>query len=71
VTAEADVEIATEDEARTWLNEGGVDPAAAEVRFMDSLQRVAEVARRAGATPETWEHLYGCWRRTDTPRRGG
>lgn len=71
VTADADAEIMTEGEARVWLNEGGTDPSAAAVHFTDSLGRVAEVARRPGATPETWEHLYGCWRRTDAPRRRG
>jgi hypothetical protein len=53
--------IATETEARAWLAASGPLRAAPAVRFLDELERIAEVMP-AGSAPQRWEHLYGCWR---------
>lgn len=57
-----EAEITTAEQAKAWLQ--GTDTASIEVRFTDSLSRVALVTRPAVDEAVRWEHLYGCWRRT-------
>ncbi|MGH8674611.1 MAG: hypothetical protein ACREVG_09905 [Burkholderiales bacterium] len=64
-----DTSIATPDQARAWLKGRGTGPADFEIRFVDSLERIADVSA-PGTPPQRWEHLYGCWRDT-RPRAPG
>lgn len=58
--------IVTEKQALAWLNKKSGKTADADIRFTDTLERVAEV-RLGTAAPQHWEHLYGCWQRVDIP----
>jgi hypothetical protein len=57
-----EVEITTAEQAKAWLE--GIDSASIEVRFTDSLGRIALVTRPGVEEAGRWEHLYGCWRQT-------
>lgn len=58
--------ITNEEQARVWL-EGTPDTSRdLVIEFTDTLGRVARV-HGAGEKVKQWEHLYGCWTRTDLP----
>jgi hypothetical protein len=48
--------------------ERGTAAAPLEVRFLDDLERVAEVRLASRREPLRFAHLYGCWQWTDAPR---
>ncbi len=52
--------LQSEAELRDWIAKGLA--ARPEVKFLDTLQRVAEIRNSYGAKPFRFEHLYGCWR---------
>lgn len=58
--------IVTEQQALAWLNNKSSKKDDADIRFTDTLERVAEV-RLGAVAPQHWEHLYGCWQRVDIP----
>jgi hypothetical protein len=60
----APARITNEKEAHEWLIAPPAAKARFSVRFTDDLKRSAEVDGKGGAR-QTWEFLYGCWRRTD------
>ena len=60
-----EVEITTAEQAKAWLQ--GTDTASIEIRFTDSLSRIALVTRPAVEEAGRWEHLYGCWHRVPSP----
>ncbi|MFQ5803800.1 MAG: hypothetical protein ACE5JQ_12960 [Candidatus Methylomirabilales bacterium] len=62
-----DMEITTEEQAKAWLAEVDLASLKPEILFTDPLGRVALVTRHGAEKPERWEHLYGCWRRVQTP----
>lgn len=55
--------IATAEQAQAWLEGQTAVPAELEIRFLDSLERVADV-KTSATRMQRWEHLYGCWRST-------
>ena len=57
-----EVKITTAEQAKAWLQ--GTSTASVEIRFTDSLSRIALVTRPGVEEAGRWEHLYGCWRRT-------
>ena len=56
------VEITTPEEAKAWLYDSYTPLVEPEIRWIDSLGRVALVTWRDTKKEERWEHLYGCWR---------
>ena len=61
------MEITTEEQAKAWLAGAQGTSLEPEILFTDALGRIALVTRFGGESPERWEHLYGCWRRVQTP----
>lgn len=57
--------ITTEEQARSWLSGQTAVPIDPGIRFLDPLERVADVSLSATRV-QRWEHLYGCWRMTGT-----
>jgi hypothetical protein len=62
--AGAPANITTEEEAHRWLSTPPTAAAGFKLQFTDELKRAAEIEGKGG-TRQTWEFLYGCWRRTD------
>lgn len=62
----SDPEIRDALQANAWF-EGAASAAAPQVRFLDPLERIAEVTATRGSPPQRWEHLYGCWQPIDEP----
>jgi hypothetical protein len=56
--------IETEPQALVWLGQKDGKSDDFDIRFIDPLERIAEV-RLGAAAPQRWEHLYGCWQRVD------
>lgn len=54
----ADEAVMSAEQASAWLA-GNTEEAA--ITFLDPLERIASVVRRSGASPERWEHVFGCW----------
>ena len=57
---EAQAVISTPEQAREWLEGRAIAPLAPEIRFLDALERLAEVTDSRGRA-RRWAHLYGCW----------
>ena len=60
--------IETEEQARAWLDDETIEVAprpAAQISFLDELERIAVVTWPVQDRSERWEHLFGCWRRVD------
>jgi hypothetical protein len=58
-------ELRSAEDARAWLSGGAVSSLEPQIRFVDVLERTARVARPGQQGEESWEHVYGCWRRVD------
>jgi hypothetical protein len=56
--------IETEQQALAWLGQKDGKKDDYDIRFLDPLERIAEV-QLGTAAPQRWEHLYGCWQRVD------
>lgn len=65
VSRKADQRLRSEAELKEWIAKGLA--AKPEVRFLDRLQRVAEIRDGRGPRPLRFEHLNGCWRRVAGP----
>lgn len=52
--------ITTAEQARDWLEHRASAPSQPQIRFVDALERVAEVTDARGRS-QRWAHLYGCW----------
>jgi len=52
--------------ARVWLDRAAAG-GRAEITFLDDLGHAARVIDRGTGRSYRFEHLYGCWRRVDTP----
>ena len=67
----AEIVIETEEQAQAWLRGETIEvapPAAAQIAFLDELQRMAVVTWPGLDRSERWEHLFGCWRRVSGNR---
>jgi hypothetical protein len=64
--ADDTAKITDAEQAEAWLR-GAVTPSEHRIEFVDSLERMADVRRPGAEATERWEHLFGCWRRTDQP----
>lgn len=62
------VQITIPKQAKAWLQESDAASLEPEIALTDSLGRIALVTRQGVKNPERWEHLYGCWRRIQTPQ---
>ncbi|MFB3144667.1 MAG: hypothetical protein ACE10F_08870, partial [Candidatus Methylomirabilales bacterium] len=62
------VQITIPKQAKAWLQESDEASLEPEIALTDSLGRIALVTRQGVKNPERWEHLYGCWRRIQTPQ---
>jgi hypothetical protein len=60
VFRKSDQRLQNEAELKDWIGKGLA--AKPEIKFLDSLQRVAEIRDGRGPKPLRFEHLYGCWR---------
>jgi len=60
------VSISTAEQAREWLEGRAPAPSRPQIRFLDTLERVAEVSDARGRL-RRWAHLYGCWMTIDKP----
>lgn len=71
VLRKSDQRFRDEAELKKWIARGLAAKAAKaakpEVRFLDSLHRVAEIRDGRGPKPFRFEHLHGCWRRVAGP----
>lgn len=65
VFRKSDQRLRNEAELKDWIAKGLA--AKPEVRFLDRLQRVAEIRDGRGPQPLRFEHLSGCWRRVAGP----
>lgn len=65
VFRKSDQRLRNETELKDWIAKGLA--AKPEIRFLDSLHRVAEIRDGRGPQPLRFEHLYGCWRRVAGP----
>ena len=54
------------DAARAWLDRA-VEAGREEITFLDDLGHAARVIDRGTGRSYRFEHLYGCWRRVDSP----
>lgn len=59
--------ITTAEQAKAWLARTDAASREPKILFTDALGRIARVSRQGGHRPERWEHLYGCWRRIESP----
>lgn len=64
--ADAAQAITTAEQAREWLEGRAPAPRQPQIRFLDTLERVADVTDARGRS-RRWAHLYGCWMSDERP----
>ena len=58
--------IDTEEQAQAWLRGDTIEvapPPAAQISFLDELERIAIITWPGEDRSERWEYLFGCWRK--------